>query len=61
MEPMCGRRSESSIPHWPYFLKVRGVPMIRADSFARKAKRMFFNIDSGSACPSSWFRIGFGS
>ena len=49
------------MPHWPYFLNVRGVPMIRADSFARKAKRMFFNIDSGSACPSSWFSIGFGS
>jgi hypothetical protein len=42
-------------------LKVRGVPMIRADSFARNAKRMFFSIDSGSAWPSSWLSIGFGS
>src|SRR5688572_15055414 len=59
--PRCGSNSDSSIPHWPCFLNLRGLPIRTADSLRMKAKRTFFVSDSGSLSPSSSFSLGFGS
>src|SRR5260370_840747 len=44
----CGKKSESSMPIWPCFLNLRGLPMRRALSFLMKAKRTFLVMESGS-------------
>ena len=56
---VSGNRSETSIPLWPYFRKVRCVP----SSLALRWTNWYFASPNsfGRGCPSSWFRSGLGS
>ena len=58
---MCGSRSLKSMPHWPCFVNLRGLPMSAAVSFLMKAKRTFLVMLSGSGWPFSSLSFGFGS
>src|SRR6476620_8129932 len=60
-DAICGNKSDTSIPHWPYFWNLRGLPISTADSFWINAKRTSFVSDSGSFWPFSSFSFGFGS
>ena len=61
MEPMCGSKSLISVPHWPCFVNLRGLPMSRASFFLMNAKRTFSSMSSGSFWPAIALSFGLGS